>query len=131
MHACLSKDPCLTSCAGAAMGCSLTAAFLRAIGVSMKSETCEAVHQLPSACMCLQPYLPLLPDSLPAAHFLMLHSPFAAQGSRVVFWRYRAAAPATKGTAWEVPERSLVAVSLSLLALRMLVPGPQMSTQLP
>jgi hypothetical protein len=49
----------------------------------------------------------------------------------VLFSKYRAMAPATKGAAWEVPERYSVAELLVALADWMLVPGAHTLTQGP
>ena len=49
----------------------------------------------------------------------------------VLFCKNSTAAPATKGTAWDVPERYSVALSDLCAADRMSDPGAQMSTHLP
>ena len=49
----------------------------------------------------------------------------------VLFSRYRATAPATKGTACDVPERNSVAESLARDALMMSAPGAHMLTHFP
>ena len=49
----------------------------------------------------------------------------------VLFSRYIATAPATKGTACDVPERNSVAESLARDALMMSAPGAHMLTHFP